>query len=462
MTTAAIVALLVSVLCYWLSGARSAVYLAHFCAYVPFITLDARPGGLVGVDGLDGGNVRFKLGVRLVCSLILLACLARQRRSLQTIFRVRHLPVILLFAWSVLWIHRSQDSWIALARLGELIVFFLSGIALVLEAAQYKTARTIARWHALAIGSLPLMALYFWQSSPQLASHVDASGLMRLGHKFLNANSLGFASTVLCLWAASELARPSPRRSLAKPALCDRLLPLAFLAIGATVLFASRSRTAFAALVVGLAIVHWPRRGFSYAQVVGLSAALLALAFAHVGLTEWILRGESATSLSSGTGRTGLWSALLQEQVPKASMGGAGYLMLSENGGFQHVGRVWNNAHNTYIGALVAVGIPGLLCVLAIVWMPLQAARRQALGAWANGDAEERAGWTLIYALTAAVAIASITGFGVAGYPNPLMHFHYGLYAYVLAAEPIGKSIAIGPRKKDSVASDAPIRSQAA
>ena len=162
------------------------------------------------------------------------------------------------------------------------------------------------------------------------------------------------------------------------------------------------------------------------------------------------MRGESSASLSTGTGRTALWGALLREQVPEAPLGGAGYLMLSKDGGFQHAGRVWNNAHNTYIGALVAGGIPSLLCVLAIVFAPLRAARRLAMGAWAKGDTEERAGWTLIYALTAAVAVASLTGFGVAGYPNPLMHFHYGLYAYILAAEPIGRSLALAPRTESN------------
>ena len=436
--------------CYWISGARTAAYLAHFCAYVPFITLDSSQGGLVGVGGLDGGNVRFKLGVRVACSLVLLACLARQRRSLANIFRVRHLPVLLLFAWSVLWIQRSQDPWIAFARLGELAVFFLSGLALLLESGQFRTARTIARWHALAIGSLPLMALLFVRSSPDLASHVDASGLMRLGHKFLNANSLGFASTVLCLWAVSDLYRPERPGSAGGFRWQDRAVPAVLLIAGGAVLFASRSRTAFAALIVGLSILFWPRRGFSYPQVAGLVCALGALAVSHLAITEWLLRGESSASLSTGTGRTALWGALLREQVPEAPLGGAGYLMLSKDGGFQHAGRVWNNAHNTYIGALVAGGIPSLLCVLAIVFAPLRAARRLAMGAWAKGDTEERAGWTLIYALTAAVAVASLTGFGVAGYPNPLMHFHYGLYAYILAAEPIGRSLALAPRTESN------------
>ncbi len=436
MTAPALVALGIAALCSWLSGARTAVYLAYACAYVPFITLDAAPGGLTGVGGFGGGNVRFKLAVRAACSAVLLACLARQRHAVQAILRVRHLPVLLLLAWSLAFVHRAQDPLVAAARLAELGVFFLSGIALYLESARHRSVTEVARWHACAIGILPVLALLFVQWQPSLASHVDAAGLGRLGHKFLNANSLGFAAAILGLWSVSELRQLSVRTQ-AHSHLSAKALPLGALLVATAVVYASRSRTALAALLVGLAIVLWPARGLSYGKVALLTLILACIASAQSALTQWLLRGEQAADLATGTGRTALWSALLREQVPEAPLGGAGYLMLSSSGGFEHAGRVWNNAHNTYVGALVAGGIPALLCVLAIVIAPLLAAGKRAREARRSGDPELQAGWTLIHAFTVAVAVASITGFGVAGHPNPLMHFHYGLYGFVLASGPI-------------------------
>lgn len=441
MTAPALVALGIAALCSWLSGARTAVYLAYACAYVPFITLDAAPGGLTGVGGFGGGNVRFKLAVRAACSAVLLACLARQRHAVQATLRVRHLPVLLLLAWSLAFVYRAQDPLVAAARLAELGVFFLSGIALYLESARHRSVNEVARWHACAIGVLPVLALLFVQWQPGLASHVDAAGLGRLGHKFLNANSLGFAAAILGLWSVSEL-RQAPARThspglLSPRILPPRILPLGALLVAGSVVYASRSRTALAALIVGLAIVLWPARGLTYGKVALLTLGLACLASFQGALTQWMLRGEQAADLATGTGRTALWSALLREQVPEAPLGGAGYLMLSSDGGFEHAGRVWNNAHNTYVGALVAGGIPAFLCVLAIVIAPLLAAGKRAREARRTEDPALRAGWTLIHAFTAAVAVASITGFGVAGHPNPLMHFHYGLYGFVLAAGPI-------------------------
>lgn len=454
MTAPALVALGLAALCSWLSGARTAAYLAYTCAYVPFITLDAAPGGLTGVGGFSGGNVRFKLAVRAACSAVLLACLARQRLAIQAVLRVRHLPVLLLVLWSLAFIQRAQDPLVSAARLAELGVFFLSGIALYLESARHRQVTEIARWHACAIGVLPVLALLYVQWFPTLASHVDAAGLGRLGHKFLNANSLGFAATILGLWAVAEL-----QRSTGEP-IHRRLLPGGALLVSASVVFASRSRTALAALLVGLAIVMWPTGRITYRRVVALALGLAWIASMQGAMVDWLLRGEQASDLATGTGRTALWQALLSEQVPQAPLGGAGYLMLSSEGGFEHAGRVWNNAHNTYVGALVAGGIPALLCVLAIVLAPLRIAWARTREARMSGDPDLRAGWTLIFAFTAAVAVASITGFGVAGHPNPLMHFHYGLYGYVLASTPIASADAV--QQPDAVPGQEPMRGCAA
>ena len=171
-------------------------------------------------------------------------------------------------------------------------------------------------------------------------------------------------------------------------------------------------------------------------------AGTLLLAVLNFGVIEsWFLRGDSLEGLKSGTGRTDLWVQLWREQVPKAPLAGAGYLMLSEVGGFLHDGRYWNNAHNTYVFALVATGVPGLLCVALIVWLPL----RTSFAMVRHYAEDERSSCVLLFVMQVVVAVASITGFGVSGYPNPAMHYHYCAFAYLLAPRLLGRAAAERP-----------------
>ncbi|MCP3920743.1 MAG: hypothetical protein GY711_34890 [bacterium] len=438
MSEGVLVALLASMLSYALSGARSAAYLLYFVGFVPFLTLDPSQGGMTDIGHVATSNVLFKLSFRVLTTAGFLVLLWRRRDELAWISRPQHLPVIGFFVWALASVQRAHVPWVALARLGEFLVFFLAGVALYLESARFHAPRVVARWHALALLQVLIAALYFALRSPDLAYHVGADGLVRLGHKLLNANSLGFAAAIICLWATSELfgshsdGRPSGTRD-GRVRITAWLLPAIALLVSAYVLLLARSRTAMVAVTIGQIVLWLPlhalegrRRAIFLLGAVG-AAALLVAGAPHV--ESWFLRGESAEALRTGTGRTELWLALLRDQVPRSPLIGAGYLSLSPTGTFAHAGREWNNAHNTYMFALVSNGVPGLVLVVAAVALPWFALLRHVLRA----SVTERDAWRLLLAFATVVGLVGVTEFGVCGYPNPVMFFHLTLYVFALA-----------------------------
>ena len=422
-------AVLASLLAFGLSGAKSSAYLLYFLGYVPFVTLDASAGGLVSEAGFGAGNVLFKLAFRVLATGGMLLLAFRRRETLGNLARVQALPVLFFFAWALLSIHRAQSPWISFIRLGELLAFFLAGVVLFAEAGRFHGPRAVARWHCIALAQILLVALYFEQTNPELAKFVSADGISRLGHKFLNSNTLGFACVAVGLWATVELREGRER---ARALFFERGVPALMLVLACYVLLGARSRTAMITMAVGqlviwlpLPLAHTKRRSLF---VLAGFAALVAVLLNAETIMTWFLRGESVEVVRSGTGRTGLWVALLQEQLPKAPFLGAGYLMLSDQGLFLHAGAWWNNAHNTYLFALIATGLPGALAVLAIALWPWLALFKRSL----DSLPDERPFWLLLLAMQSVVLVAGITGFGIAGYPNPAMCFHYALYAYVL------------------------------
>lgn len=405
-----------------------------YLSFLPFMTLDPSQGGLVSVDGLaSGDNVLFKLGARALTACAVLALAARRARSvIDVATRPACLPVLLFFGWALLGLPRCQDPWVSFFRLGELLVFFLTGVLLYVESGRDGRGADVLRWHALATVPLLVVTVAFALLHPEIAFHGDPGGARRMGHKFMNSNVLGFAATVVALWGVWVLSVRERRRRRG-----ELLLALVMLLLAGFVLYHARSRTATLTTLcaVGVLLAPWPHpdedvaarraRARTFAGTL-VAVALVALPFAGP-LEGWFLRGASAAEVASGTGRTGLWAELLALQVPEAPLLGAGYLNLSAAGGFEHAGHHWNNAHSTYLFALVSTGVPGLLCVLLIVGLPLVHAARRVL----LGDLAERPEWTLALAFTVVVATASVTSFGVTGYPNVAMLFHYALLPWV-------------------------------
>ena len=425
-----LVALLATFLAWYLSGARSLAYLLYFLAYVPFLTLDGEAGGLSELSALGSSNGLFKLTIRAVASVGMLLLLVRRREATRAILAGRSLPVLCFVAWAVLGLPASQTPLISLFRLGELLVFFLTGVTLYLEGARGRNPREVARWHCLALLPLLIVALWSITNRPELAFHVNASGLGRLGHKMLNANVLGFGAVILCLWGTHEMREKGRgRRAWAR----ERLLPLTVLGLAIAVMVLTRSRTALVTLLAGQLVLWLPvDKGNPRRRLMFIALAVLGMLGAMMQFEEvmaWVLRDGSTAELMSGTGRTGLWAALLTEQVPSAPITGAGYLMLSSEGAFSHAGTWWTNTHNTYLFALVSTGLPGLIGILMIAVLPMRATLRRYLSA----APEDRSAWTLILACQTVVVVSGVTGFGICGFPNAVMLFHFALYTWSLA-----------------------------
>ncbi len=428
-----LLALAAAAIAFGLSRAKSPAYALLYLAFLPFMTLDPSAGGLVSMSGIDGGdNVAWKLSMRaLSMGGIAVLALRRSRAVLDVVLRPACLPVLALFLWALIGLPRANDPWVAFFRLGELLAFFVTGVVLYVEAGRDTDGPTVMRWHALAVLPLVGVTIAFAFLHPEIAFHESSSGIRRMGHKFMNSNVLGFAATVVALWGLFVLKGTGRARTTYETALA-----LLALAAGAFVMFHARSRTATLTAALGAAVMWFPwphalqsaqesgrrRLGFAaFAAVLGV--CLIAMA---PEIQSWFLRGASASDVASGTGRTGLWADLLQLQVPKAPWLGAGYLNLSSAGGFEHAGHQWNNAHSTYLFALVSTGFPGLLCVLLIVGLPIVCSARRVLG----GPLEDRPTWTFVFAIQCTLGALSITSFGVIGYPNVAMLFHYALYAW--------------------------------
>ncbi len=446
-----LVALLSTILAWYLSGAKSMAYLMYFIAYVPFLTMDAEAGGMTGMDALGSSNALFKLSIRLVSTAGMMLVLLRRREATSAILNSRSVPVIGFFLWALIGVPQSQMPMVSFMRLGELLVFFLFGITLFLEDDRFASPRKVARWHCLALLPLLLMALWSVINRPELAFHVNNMGQGRLGHKMLNANVLAFGAVVLTLWATHELREErGGKRVFAR----ERVLPFVVLVMALSVMVMSRSRTALVTLIAGQLVLWIPvdrgnprRRMFG----IGLVIATVVLGVTQIDeLVAWVLRDGSSADLMSGTGRTSLWAALLQEQVPQAPILGAGYLMLSDVGPFAHHGTWWTNTHNTYMFSLVSTGLPGFMFLMMITILPLRASFRRYL----HSAKEDRSSWTLILACQTVVVISGVTGFGICGFPNPVMLFHYALYTWTLSPHlaprrtprlrPVGRSLIAG------------------
>lgn len=420
-----------SILLYVISGSRSKLYFLYFLSYVPFVTLNSEAGGLETEAGLSGTIVLMKMAVRLATGSGFLLAFVFSRKSAQHLMRPQYFPVVFFVCWAMLGLHRAQAPWVSFFRLGELFTFFLIGLTLYNKVSHALPVRKVVRWHCMALSPLCAVAGLFVLIDPDIALHTGEDGSVRIGHQLMNANVLGFAAAVTCLWSMFELKEGRER---IRGPFFERFFPALALVGSFLVVVFARSRTASITLALGtfLMWVVFTREKRKYLSLV-LVAVILGAFFAAANLdalTSWFMRGDDLETLKSGTGRTALWHTLITEQAPKFPLLGSGYLMLSEHGRFEHHGAHWNNAHNTFVFALVATGIPGMLAVLSIVLWPLVRAFRMI----GRVREEDRGSWIFLFILQVVVGVTSITGFGVSGHPNVAMLFHYALFSYVVTA----------------------------
>ena len=429
MTVGLLVSIGACALVFLISGVRSPAYLFLFLAYIPFVSFDAEMGGLQDAGGLGGASVQLKMALRLLTTAVLVVLLLRRRGALAHAFRPSCWPILVFVGWALAGLLLVDAPLVTVFRLGELFAFFLIGVCLFTEGDRRRKPRAVARGHCLALLPLSLATLYTAWANPELAYHTGVAGI-RLGHRFVEANVLGFAACVTLLWATHELRE---KRENERHWAFERLVPALVLAVSIAVLIYARSRTAMITATAGQFLLWFPfYRGDARRRTLFLAFALVGLCTVAVNadiIMGWFLRGDSMVNLLNGTGRTGLWRALLTEQVPRSPFFGSGYLTLSESGFFEHNGTWWTNAHNTFLFALVSTGIPGFIAVVAITVLPLRATFRRVFDA----AEDDRASWVLLFALQVVVAITGITGFGITGYPNAVMLFNYGIYLYCVS-----------------------------
>lgn len=447
MTVGLLVLLACSLLAWWLSGARRLAWLVYYVSFVPFVTLDLAEGAAQTAEELGSGVARTKMLVRLASAALALVLLLPRRSAWSALADRRLLPVGFLLAWASLGLVGLDDPELPLLRLGEVAAFVLIGVLLWTESANDgATLRTRMRWHALALLPLIGITIVYTALRPELAMHVSADGLVRVGHRLINAETLGTVGALLGLWATAELKEPRERSA---NVFRERWIPCLCLVLAFGVLLYARSRTAMIASLAGQALLWSPilgatRRQWTAALVLFVAALLFAAAKTDA-IESWFLRGDTVANLRNGTGRTELWAHLLDASAELHPILGNGWLNLGESGAFEHAGHRWTNAHNTYLGALLYTGIPGLCAVLAIVAGALVAAWRRARGA-----GPDRGAWTSILAIVALTAINGATSFGIVGWPNPLMLFFYGLLPVIV----------LGPRARSHApaALDGPAR----
>jgi len=418
------VLLLTAAVAWWLSGSRSVAYLLLYLSFAPFVTLDPSEGGLQDTAGPWTSLVQQKAWLRAASAVPILLFLLARPRAIGILLDARVLPAVFFFLWALIGLGTVREPLLPLFRLGELATFVALGAVLWAASARAGSLRGLLRWHALAL--LPLIAItaYYAAAHPELAVHVSTDGMVRMGNRLLNAESLGTIGALLLLWATFELREPRERQA---GWMRERLLPAACLFLGAATLVLARSRTAMLGAIVGMLILWSPFFGATRRKsVVAVGAACLGLLWLALHASDveaWFLRGEGVASLRSGTGRTGLWAHLLEETAQESPLLGQGYLNLSARGTFDHAGTTWTNAHNAYLGALVYTGLPGLLAIATLLWLPIRAAWRRARRA-----GSERGAWSLVLAFSVLAAISNLTSFGICGWPNPLMLFFFALY----------------------------------
>ncbi len=138
---------------------------------------------------------------------------------------------------------------------------------------------------------------------------------------------------------------------------------LVTLAVAGAVMGATHTRTAVAGTLIGLAVAtvslflgHVRARRLS---VVGVVATLAAAAFFASGLTAWAMRGQSAREASQLTGRTKVWSEVLDTHRPRIEeLFGSGVSNQSFNG---------LAIDSTWLGMYVDQGMVGVLILATIL-----------------------------------------------------------------------------------------------
>jgi hypothetical protein len=160
---------------------------------------------------------------------------------------------------------------------------------------------------------------------------------------------------------------------LANPPAVSRPVSLIMLVLISTLFVFSRTRTAYVALLVfvALAILRRPKgtlvRGFLYS--LGTSVVILLLAGLMPYVTQWIIRDPNSVQ---DLNRLGLWTELWNQALQKSPVIGLGYVSAARILSLNYASNI-GTAHSAFLEVLVGGGILSLtalalLCCVLVVY----------------------------------------------------------------------------------------------
>ncbi len=334
----------------------------------------------------------FKMAVRLLALGASVYLWRRSPGSLRASLSSPTIWFLVFFGLAALTAFVSANPFVSASRaLSFAIVLIFATSA---AASYVRQGREDAYWNGVCLlllaTTVPFFAMVVWRG--RVVESYDT--VARLGGVF-QPNQLGALAGIVGLTAIMRLRR------WRLVALSACLLPVA-----AYVAIFTLSRGSWIAIVAGLLAAWWsvPRLRLWTLPVLGIlvTSTLLGISTGVVdpdrGVLAAVQRGQSRTELLSGTGRTGLYTYMLERQFPKRPLLGFGFQMLSEEdvGGdpkpldtaiARELGWPAEQGHNLFLSTLIGTGLIGLsLFLVAIGTLLWQVAGAARLGDPIAGD----------------------------------------------------------------------------
>ncbi len=136
-------------------------------------------------------------------------------------------------------------------------------------------------------------------------------------------------------------------------------------------LLMSHSRTAVAALVLGITIAAITKASPTRMALLflGICLAMIGMATLNADATfEWLARSGDALEIQSGSGRTAIWATTL-DLIGQRPLFGWGYAASNAliPAQIHSIGFIANHAHNAFLQIALCIGFAGLLLFMALM-----------------------------------------------------------------------------------------------
>ena len=341
---------------------------------------------VTSATGLDPLAV-FKMGVRLLAMGTAWYLWRRSPGTLRASLTAPTVWFLAFFGLAALTAFVSANPFVSASRAVSFAIVL--AFATAAAATYVRQGREAVYWRGLCLLLLlttaPLFAAVLWRG--RVIESYDT--VARLGG-VLQPNQLGAVAGIVLLVCLINLRR---QRLV--------LLSLAMLPTAGYIAALTLSRGAWIAIAAGLLAAWLSVRPLRVWTVPGLGL-LVAIVWLGVatgvvdpdrGIAAAAQRGQSRTELLSGTGRTGLYTYMLERQFPQRPFFGFGFQMLSdedvagdpkpfETAIARALGWPAEQGHNLFLSTLIGTGLIGLtLFVIA-----LGSLLRQVGGAAWSGD----------------------------------------------------------------------------